>query len=98
MGKADEETLDDATRVVRERDEHIAALRERIDHLSMREQELAYELERARAGHDQRLVLLNEQLRAAQETIRMMQATRVWHLGHSYWRARGAIRRLLRRP
>jgi uncharacterized coiled-coil DUF342 family protein len=46
---------------------------------------------------DQRLALLNDQLRAANQTIQMMQSTRVWRLGDSYWRTRSAVKRLFGR-
>jgi len=47
---------------------------------------------------DERLIALEDQLRAANRTIQMMQSTRVWRLGQRYWEARAAIKRLLRVP
>jgi uncharacterized coiled-coil DUF342 family protein len=46
---------------------------------------------------DRRLALLEDQLRAANQTIQMMQSTRIWRVGHSYWRVRTAVKRLLGR-
>ena len=46
---------------------------------------------------DRRIAVIDDQLRAANRTIRMMQSTRVWQLGERSWLARDAVKRLLRR-
>jgi 2-polyprenyl-3-methyl-5-hydroxy-6-metoxy-1,4-benzoquinol methylase len=46
---------------------------------------------------DERLASLEARLEEANGVIQMMQATRVWRIGSSYWRTRGAARRLLGR-
>jgi predicted RNase H-like nuclease (RuvC/YqgF family) len=46
---------------------------------------------------DERVKSLEDQLRAANRTIQMMQSTRVWRLGHTYWRARDLAKRLVDR-
>jgi len=95
---------------VREQAGHISALRARIDFLERRERELATELASARAElsrradqervadeeNVRRIIKLEEQLGEANRVIQMMQATRVWRIGATYWRGREAFSRIRR--
>jgi predicted RNase H-like nuclease (RuvC/YqgF family) len=98
-------------RTIADQEQHIQALRERVEFLSARERELETALaelrnhderDRSQLGaavqeRDARLIVLEDELRAANRTIRMMQSTRVWDLGRRYWEARDAVKSLLRR-
>jgi 2-polyprenyl-3-methyl-5-hydroxy-6-metoxy-1,4-benzoquinol methylase len=108
-------TAENLQRTAEEQVEHISVLRERIDFLSGREQELQGFLRKAHdqllrrdeeirrvadseiRERDDRLALFENQLREANRVIEMMQSTRVWRLGHGYWRVRAAAKRLLGR-
>src|SRR3954467_7227146 len=48
-------------------------------------------------AQDRRLAELEDELRAANRVIGMMQSTRAWQLASSYWRVRTAAKRLFRR-
>jgi len=50
-------------------------------------------LDSAMRERDSEIALIDDQLRAANRTIRMMQSTRVWQLGVRYWRIRDATKR-----
>jgi len=96
-----------------EREDHINALRERVDYLTSRERELKTALETAEAelarreaetqtivdeatrSRDQRVAALEDDVRALNRTIRMMQATRVWQLGERYRQLRDTVKRFL---
>ena len=102
-------------RTVEEQAGHIAALRERVDFLSAREQELKESLQltsehcRSRESElnrladeeirerDARIAALEEELRALNRMIQMMQSTRVWRVGTTYWSVRGRAKHLLTR-
>jgi predicted RNase H-like nuclease (RuvC/YqgF family) len=98
----------DASSQIYEQAKHIEALRERITFLESREQELtraleaADDAERARSrerlqAQDRRVAELEDEVREANRVIEMMQSTRAWQLASSYWTARTAAKRLVRR-
>jgi hypothetical protein len=72
------------------------ALRQAQGELATRDEESRVLTNAAIRERDERLIALEDQLRAANRTIQMMQSTRVWQLGQRYWEARAAIKRLLR--
>ena len=105
MSKASGERAESFEQTVREQAGHISSLRARIAFLEQRERELAAELADARAELSRRrseehaadetnilrIAALEEQLNEANRVIRMMQATRVWRIGTSYWSWRDAF-------
>jgi hypothetical protein len=73
------------------------ALEQAQGELVRRDQESRALTDAAIRERDERLIALEDQLRAANRTIRMIQSTRVWRLGQRYWDARAAVKRLLQR-
>ena len=111
MTDFESQTPEQLRRVVAEQEDHIAKLRERVSFLERREAEQREALRHARAGLDgkgnddagaireceRRIAQLDDEVRALNRTIQMMQATKAWQLGERYWRGRDAAKRLLRR-
>jgi hypothetical protein len=73
-----------------------AALRQAQGELATRKQKDRRLTDASIRERDERLIALEDELRAANRTIQMMQSTRVWRLGQRYWEARAALKRLLR--
>jgi hypothetical protein len=76
--------------------ELVTALRQAQGELATHKQKGRGLTDAAIRNRDERLVALEDQLRAANQTIQMMQSTRVWRLGQRYWEARAALKRMLR--
>jgi 2-polyprenyl-3-methyl-5-hydroxy-6-metoxy-1,4-benzoquinol methylase len=75
-------------------------LREAHDQLLRRDEEvrqLADNEIRARDELTERLAVAEREVAEANRVIQMMQSTRIWRIGSSYWRARSSTRRLLGR-